>query len=548
MDRLRILHLEDDPMDAELIQLILAKDGLVCETLVVNSVSEYLAALDVNSFDLILSDSSVPEFTGHAAFEIAKKKCPDIPFILVSANTNPEESATYLNEGVVDCISKNQLWRLVPIARRAIAGGAIQNLSETRLERHNQAMERLVKVVQELSLARSLDEITAIVRVAARELTGADGATFVLREGDMTFYADEDAIQPLWKGRRFPVNLCIGGWCMEHKQQVIIEDVYGDKRIPYEAYQPTFIKSLVMVPIRKEAPIGAIGNYWATPHLATVEEISLIQALADTTSVAIENVQVYKELEKRVRDRTAQLEAANQELETFAYTLSHDLRSPLSAIDGYSSLLLSEYANQLDERAKLFLNRLCVASDRMNAQIEHMLSLHQLSQTEIQSQAVNLSKIAQETLANLKANEPNRQVETTIQEGLVVYGDSILLRVVLENLLSNAWKYTSKRQEAKIEFGAVLESESLPKFYVRDNGAGFNMTYAQKLFRPFQRMHSQKEFSGTGIGLASVQRIVQKHGGQIWAEAAVDRGATFYFTLSEQRRGGTGTRTRSGGR
>ncbi|WP_276752221.1 sensor histidine kinase [Chlorogloeopsis fritschii] len=451
---------------------------------------------------------------------------------MVSANTNPEETATYLNEGVVDCISKNQLWRLVPIARRAIAGGTIQNLSETRLERHNQAMERLVKVVQELSLARSLDEITAIVRVAARELTGADGATFVLREGDMTFYADEDAIQPLWKGRRFPVNLCIGGWCMEHKQQVIIEDVYGDERIPYEAYQPTFIKSLVMVPIRKEAPIGAIGNYWATPHLATVEEISLIQALADTTSVAIENVQVYKELEKRVRDRTAQLEAANQELETFAYTLSHDLRSPLSAIDGYSSLLLSEYANQLDERAKLFLNRLCIASDRMNAQIEHMLSLHQLSQTEIQSQAVNLSKIAQETLANLKANEPNRQVETTIQEGLVVYGDSILLRVVLENLLSNAWKYTSKRQGAKIEFGAVLESESLPKFYVRDNGAGFNMTYAQKLFRPFQRMHSQKEFSGTGIGLASVQRIVQKHGGQIWAEAAVDRGATFYFTLS----------------
>ncbi|MDM9384955.1 ATP-binding protein [Chlorogloeopsis sp. ULAP01] len=529
MNRLRILHLEDAPMDVELIQRILTKGGFECEIFMVNSGSEYIAALDVNSFDLILSDSRVSDFTGYAAFEIAKKKCPNIPFILVSANTNPEEITNYLNEGVVDCISKNQLWQLVPIARRAIA--------ESRLEQYNQAMERLVKVVQELSLARSLDEITAIVRIAARELTGADGATFVLREGDMCFYADENAIQPLWKGRRFPVNICIGGWCMQHKQQVIIENVYEDERIPYEAYKPTFIKSLVMVPIRKEAPIGAIGNYWATPHLATTEEIGLIQALADTTSVAIENIQVYQELETRVRDRTAQLEAANQELEAFAYTLSHDLRSPLSAIDGYSSLLLSEYGNQLDERAKFFLNRLCVACDRMNAQIEHMLSLHKLSQTEIQPQTVNLSQIAQEILANLKANEPHRQVETTIQEGLVVYGDSILLRVVLENLLSNAWKYTAKRKEAKIEFGAALESDSLPKFYVRDNGAGFNMKYAQKLFRPFQRMHSQKEFSGTGIGLTSVQRIIQKHGGRIWAEAAVDEGATFYFTLSEHRRG-----------
>ncbi|MFQ4146906.1 ATP-binding protein [Chlorogloeopsis sp. ULAP02] len=528
MNRLRILHVEDDATEVELIQLILSKGGFECETFMANSGSEYIAALNGNSFDLILSNSSVPEFTGHAAFEIAKQKCPDIPFILVSANTNPEEIATYLNEGVVDCISKNQLWRLAPIARRAIA--------QSRLEQQNQAMERLVKVVQELSLARSLDEITAIVRVAARELTGADGATFVLREGDMCFYADENAIQPLWKGRRFPINICIGGWCMQHQQQVIIEDVYEDERIPYEAYQPTFIKSLVMVPIRQEAPIGAIGNYWATPHLATTEEIGLIQALADTTSVAIENIQVYQELEKRVRDRTAQLEAANQELEAFAYTLSHDLRSPLSAIDGYSSLLLSEYGNQLDERAKFFLNRLGIASDRMNAQIEHMLSLHKLSQTEIQPQTVNLSKIAQEIVVNFKANELNRQVETTIQEELVVYGDPVLLRVVLENLLSNAWKYTAKRKEAKIEFGAVLESNSLSKFYVRDNGVGFNMTYAQKLFRPFQRMHSQQEFSGTGIGLASVQRLVQKHGGRIWAEAAVDRGATFYFTLSEQRR------------
>lgn len=232
---------------------------------------------------------------------------------------------------MTDYVSKNQLWRLVPTIRRAVTAIATPSLCTSQLQRYNQAMQRLVKVVQELSLARSLDEITAIVRIAARELTGADGATFVLREGDMCFYADENAIQPLWKGRRFPIDVCIGGWCMQHKQQVIIEDVYGDERIPYEAYKPTFIKSLVMVPIRKEAPIGAIGNYWASPHLATPEEVGLIQALADTTSVAMENVQLYNELEQRVRERTAQLEAANRELEAFAYTLSHDLQAPLSA-------------------------------------------------------------------------------------------------------------------------------------------------------------------------------------------------------------------------
>jgi signal transduction histidine kinase/DNA-binding NarL/FixJ family response regulator len=536
MKKLRILYLEDNPTDAELVQRTLAKGGLECETTVVDSGFEYLAAIDTNSFDLILSDSSIPGFSGEVALTTAKKKRPDIPFIFVSGSTNPEEISTYLlNEGVTDYVSKNQLWRLVPTIRRAVTAIATPSLCTSQLQRYNQAMQRLVKVVQELSLARSLDEITAIVRIAARELTGADGATFVLREGDMCFYADENAIQPLWKGRRFPIDVCIGGWCMQHKQQVIIEDVYGDERIPYEAYKRTFIKSLVMVPIRKEAPIGAIGNYWASPHLATPEEVGLIQALADTTSVAMENVQLYNELEQRVRERTAQLEAANRELEAFAYTLSHDLQAPLSAIDGYSSILLSEYGQKLDERAKLFLHRLRAAGERMNAQIEQMLSLHKLSQTELQLQTVNLSNIAQEILINLKANEPHRQVETTIQEGLKVCGDPILLRVMLENLLSNAWKYTSKREVAKIEFGAILESGGSPKFYVRDNGAGFNIIYAKKLFRPFQRMHSQAEFPGTGVGLASVQRIVQKHGGQIWAEAAVDRGATFYFTLPVER-------------
>ncbi|MBD2681790.1 MULTISPECIES: sensor domain-containing diguanylate cyclase [Nostoc] len=176
-----------------------------------------------------------------------------------------------------------------------------------------QAMEHLIEVVRVLSLARTLEEIMAIVRKSARELTGADGATFVLRDGDQCFYADEDAIAPLWKGQRFPMSICIGGYTMRNCQPVVISDIYGDERIPFAAYQPTFVKSLAMVPIRMCNPIGAIGTYWAKLHQPTLEQVKLLQALADTTAVAMENVQIYSELEQRVRNRTATLEKEIEE-------------------------------------------------------------------------------------------------------------------------------------------------------------------------------------------------------------------------------------------
>ncbi|BBD62681.1 diguanylate cyclase with GAF sensor [Nostoc sp. HK-01] len=176
-----------------------------------------------------------------------------------------------------------------------------------------QGMEHLIEVVQALSLARTLEQIMEIVRKSARELTGADGATFVLQDGDQCYYADEDAIAPLWKGQRFPMSICISGYTILNRQPVVISDIYEDERIPFTAYQPTFVKSLVMVPIRMCNPIGAIGTYWATLHQPTGEKLKLLQALADTTAVAMENVQIYNELEQRVRNRTAALEKEIEE-------------------------------------------------------------------------------------------------------------------------------------------------------------------------------------------------------------------------------------------
>lgn len=185
---------------------------------------------------------------------------------------------------------------------------------------YTRGMERLLQAVQELSLARSLEDVQAIVRTSARELTGCDGATIVLRDNGYCYYADEDAIAPLWKGSRFPMETCVSGWAMNHRESVVIPDIYDDERVPTEAYRPTFVKSMVMVPIRKVDPIGAIGNYWGQQRQPTTQEVFLLQALADSTSIAMENVGLYSELEQRVRDRTSELEKANEEIHKLSIT------------------------------------------------------------------------------------------------------------------------------------------------------------------------------------------------------------------------------------
>jgi hypothetical protein len=406
------------------------------------------------------------------------------------------------------------------------------DVEKAHLVKLNRGMSRLVIAVHELSLARDLPAIMAIVRRAARELTGAEGAAFVLREGDQCHYADEDAIAPLWKGQRFPMSACISGWTMLHKQAAVIEDIYTDPRIPADAYRPTFVKSLAMVPIRTQAPIGAIGNYWAVRHRPADEEVKWLQALANSTAVAMENVRVYEELEARVRDRTGQLEAANRELEAFCYAVSHDLGAPLRHIRGFIDLLLAE--NTVNGEHKNYLSRIQTSAVRMGSLIDDLLRLSRVSRAELNTQRVPLSELAREIAARLAASESARPIEWHIAAALAATGDLGLLRVVLENLLANAWKFTLKCPHARIEFGVSTAGAAAPVYFVRDNGAGFDMQFADQLFQPFRRLHHGREFPGTGIGLATVQRIIARHGGRIWAQAAVGQGATFFFTLGER--------------
>lgn len=250
---------------------------------------------------------------------------------------------------------------------------------------------------------------------------------------------------------------------------------------------------------------------------------------------AIEEIQrLNAELEQRVSVRTAELERANRELEAFSYSVSHDLRTPLRAIDGFSQALLEDYGEQFDASGRDYIARVRAGAQRMGRLIDDLLMLARVSRGDFIEETLDLTAMAEDVVAELRTDDPERAVKVDIAPGLTAFGDSRLMRVALENLFSNAWKYTSKRDEARIEFGLCPEKYGDDCYVVKDNGAGFDMTYVDKLFGAFQRLHDATEFPGTGIGLATVQRIIHRHGGRIWAEAEIGEGAAFYFTLRNE--------------
>jgi signal transduction histidine kinase len=540
---LRFLHLEDNGDDVELVRTTLARDGIDCDIVAVDSSAAYLAALQQSHFDAVLSDSSVLGYSGSEALSDARERFPGIPFIVVSANVGAEEDAraSLAANVATDRIPKSELHRLGPALKRAISTATAPPAARPA-DDPIRAMQELVLVVQRLSLARDLASIMEIVRHAARELVRADGATFVLRDGDLCYYAEEDAIGPLWKGQRFPLQACISGWAMLNRKAAAIEDIYLDPRIPHDAYRPTFVKSLVMTPIRTVAPVGAIGVYWATQHRATPEETRLLAALADSTSIAIEAADLFANLERKVAERTAEVERRNteldllnKELEAFSYSVAHDLRSPLITIDGFTQVLLENTADTLDEPNRKHLERISTAVRRMHRLINDLLGLSKIVRAPVNHETVDLSRLARDILQTLRDSAPTRVAELIVKDGMTVQGDPGLLRIALENLLSNAWKFTGRQERTRIEVGSGSDRTDRTVYYVRDNGAGFDPRYAAKLFSPFQRLHPETQFAGTGIGLATVQRIIHRHGGEVWAESAVDCGAGFYFTIQRAR-------------
>jgi PAS domain S-box-containing protein len=318
-------------------------------------------------------------------------------------------------------------------------------------------------------------------------------------------------------------------------------DIRDDSNVPVlRSLAAAGIKAYINIPlVARGQVIGALNMGRRNKNGFDEEDIAIAKDIADVIAIAIQQADLHEqitahaeELEIRVHQRTAALEVANRELESFSYSVSHDLRAPLRSIDGFSHALMEDHAEQLDAEGKDYLQRIRRASQRMGQLIDDLLTLSRINRSEISRQRINIGELAHDVANTLRHTDPEQKVKLIIKEPLVVHADPQLMRLVLENLLGNAWKFTANRSQPIVEIGSIRK-DGKDVYYVRDNGAGFDMQYVDKLFGAFQRLHSAEEFAGTGIGLASVQRIIHRHGGHVWAEGKLHEGATFYFTLGD---------------
>ena len=310
-----------------------------------------------------------------------------------------------------------------------------------------------------------------------------------------------------------------------------IRDITTDERAKFT--QRIGMHSVLLVALRVGGnPIGVLNLVRHDPQRPPYDDTDrdLAQTLADHAAVAITNARLLRQQHEQLRLAKEAAESASRELEAFSYSVAHDLRTPLRAISGHVGILNQDFGDRLDAAAKHSLRRITTGAEHMGQLIDALLDLSRVSRTQLSQGSVNLTELAQTVIGQLRAAEPTRVVEVVIGEGLRANGDEPLLRALLDNLLGNAWKFSAERAPARIELGQL--TGEAPVYFVRDNGAGFDLANAERLFAPFQRFHSASEFPGTGIGLATAARIVRRHGGRIWAEAAVNQGATFFFTLA----------------
>ncbi|MBC1223572.1 response regulator [Nostoc sp. UCD121] len=388
---------------------------------------------------------------------------------------------------------------------------------------------RLLLVVKDLACVRTIEEIIEIVRLAARDLTSADGVTFVLRDGECCHYVDENAIGPLWKGMRFPLKSCISGWAMLNKQAAVIEDIYQDDRIPLDAYKVTFVKSLVMVPIRIADPLGAIGAYWSTPHLATSEEIELLEILTDTTAVAIANVQLFQKLTNQ-----------NALKDKFIAMLAHELRNPVAPISNGVQLLKLKLGvtGAVGETVLMMQHQI----KHLSKLIDELLDVSAITYGKI---SLNLEKLNLVDLVRQSLNDHTQAIKRsnlTVVEDLPntpvwAYVDPTRFFQIFGNLLDNALKFSKPDGTIWVDLSYIPGengSGTLAALSVRDSGMGIEPTILPELFEPFTQADRSLDRSrgGLGLGLSVVKSLVELHGGNVEASSrGINLGAEFKVTL-----------------
>lgn len=397
-----------------------------------------------------------------------------------------------------------------------------------------ETMHWMVETIQQLSLSSNLESIMKVVRTVARELTGADGATFVLKDGNYCHYADEDAISPLWKGCKFPMSTCISGWVMINKKEAVIEDIYSDERIPADAYRPTFVKSLVMVPIRTESPIGAIGNYWASKRVPLESEVETLKILADITSVAIENVEIKSTLRKQVEERTQMvnhLEKQKEQLEEFTHIIAHNLRSPLASL-----VLLSDFLGKCEDldTIKNFVNKQKTVVDSLMSTFDELINAIQIKMDfSIKHDYLDFQQSAKKVqeLLQCQIEDLNAEIYCDFSEAKTVLYPSEYLESIFVNLISNSLKYAHPERTPVINIKST-KSDNWTYLTFQDNGLGIDLKkHGKDMFKLRKTFHNMP--NSKGVGLFMTKNQIEAMGGEISVESNPENGTTFTIKMTK---------------
>jgi PAS domain S-box-containing protein len=501
---LRLLIVDDSKDDADLTLRAVRAGGYELEHEVVDTKAAMRAALELYDWDLIISDHAMPAFSAPAVLALANELRPGLPLIIVSGEIDLNLAVSLIKAGAQDFVQKAELARLVPVIDRV--------LRETKLRLDQQKIEKALGI-SEMRYRRLFETAQDGILILDAQTGHIHDVNPFLT--NLLGYSREQCLgKKLWELGAFKDSGASKSGFLELKDMGYIRY----ENLPLETSDGRSIH------------VEFVSNVYL------VDDERVIQCnIRDITERVIAEAKVQalnEKLEQRVQWRTAQLKALNQELETFNYSVSHDLGAPLRRIQGFIGALEQDYADKFDTKGIELLQTIVASAKQMKTLIDALLRLARLSSDQLRPQPTNLSKLAHSISADLQQSDPDRKVTFVVAENIMANGDTALLRVVLENLMNNAWKFTRQQPNARIEFGSALQPDKTVANFVKDNGAGFNMSYADKLFGAFQRFHAQDEFPGTGIGLASVQRVVHRHAGQIWAQSSVGKGATFYFTLN----------------
>jgi PAS domain S-box-containing protein len=547
---MKILLVDDSPENLFSVQTVLEPLGE--ELMLANSGKEALRLCLHNDFAAVLLDVRMPEMDGFETAELirSRNRSKHTPLLFLTGYRSDEQLFRGYDLGAVDFLFRP----VVPEILQSKVRAFVALSRNTELLRHQTA-----------TLSKAQARFRSILEAApdAMVITRYDG-TIVLANSrtDIMFgFSREQLIgenirtlAPHWRlefeeiaggngngnatdsmvrlygvsrdGVDFPIEMTCSPLCAD--DEVLVTSAIRD--ITERARAEESIRQLNLE-LERRVRDRTAELVRANESLQQTED-NLRLALDTATRAEREVRELNAGLEQRIRERTLSLESANKELEAFSYSVSHDLRAPLRGIDGWSLALLEDYGDQLDERALEYLGRVRSEAQRMGLLIDDLLQLSRVARADIAPARVNLTAVADGIVSRLREAHPGRTIDFRLEPGLVVAGDARLLEIVLTNLMQNAVKFTAPRSDARIELGRTSADEGCA-FYVRDNGVGFDMAQAWKLFGAFQRFHKAQDFPGTGIGLAIVQRVIQRHGGRIWAEAAPDQGATFYFQLRD---------------